>query len=281
MHSLFKLSVKAAAKACMFKTELGKLIYESQKMKIRKLLTRQEQLLNLGKYEHRYKNGQLKSSEIYNEGRRIYFEWRENGNIHRIINYYEDILHGKDSIYDKDGILVGEINYKKGKLHGKSYYRSNYIQVCYYIDGELDGPYITYNLSNELISHKYYINGEPHGEHLFYSDGKIIEKLVYYYGSLIHKYILHNNGNPCEISHYKNGRLHGRREKYYIDGNIKEICNYRRDYFHGERIKISGNVKKISNFHYGDPHGYFRKYVNEELVKEKYYEYGSLVSNHD
>lgn len=40
------------------------------------------------------------------------------------------------------------------------------------------------------------------------------------------KGVNHHNGKVCRITHYKNGNLHGKVEKYYDNGQLYELSNY-------------------------------------------------------
>ncbi|MFK5975045.1 MAG: hypothetical protein QM493_00935 [Sulfurovum sp.] len=92
--------------------------------------------------------------------------WRE-------LEFISNRLDGTTKVYNTDGDLIEEIEYKNSLKHGMSIEYSNVKREIPYIDGKKEGNELHYQ-NGQLISETMYKNGKKNGEHKqYHKDGKI------------------------------------------------------------------------------------------------------------
>ncbi len=198
------------------------------------------------------------------------------GSIQEVSIYFEDeypsyigsdvngVFEGKFKQLNKLGHLIGELNYKAGKLDGlQTYYYSTggkYEEV-YYVNGTRDGEY-----------KEYYKNGNLKTEASFKND-KVDGDIVSYYP---------NGGKKCERK-TKEGVLVGVSVCYYPNGTKQSEYDYINDKLSGKAIDYNelGDVISIYNYTDGLLDGeVITYYDNEKINSKSKYAKGSIVDDY-
>ena len=142
-----------------------------------------------------------------------------------------NIINGKLTIFNNDGSLNEEINYKNGKKHGeyKKYINNKLCYKSNYYNNILNGLYQE-----------------------FYPNGKL--KLEYNYNNYIINGIYkeyYESGELLEKCSYKNGNKDGRCYEYYENGNIKYECMMINGLIHGllKEYNEHGVITNIYRYH--------------------------------
>lgn len=212
-----------------------------------------------GRLQHKTwnKNGRSVKSVTYNDKGTIIYEGFFDGDnrIHK--EYDENGSLVKMRYHDKDYNLLGEEDYKNGKLDGirKGYKvddKANPILVSEeeWKDGELNGVVNKYRQTDgSLYLKSNYEKGMQNGEEISYGDTTDI---------------------IVGRTNYANGDEHGEQKRFYENGNLLWDGNY-----------VDG--KRQGDFHYynnsGQPERTLSYNENGEIVSEKEYENGQLVSD--
>lgn len=100
----------------------------------------------------------------------------ENGKISSEANYVGKRLHGRCTYWSKTGIKVGQVNFKNGIKHGKSFScwaNGHKLEEGYYKNGKIHGV-LNYSSPDGLLQRKYmYKDGLCVGN---VSDREFVEK---------------------------------------------------------------------------------------------------------
>lgn len=234
--------------------------------------------------EHNYVNGKLEGKAI--QCRTTY---KHPVPFVEYESYYKnDKLHGKYLQYDiKDEIYVKiEANYKNGILHGHYIERlspSLKSKECDYVNGELDGKYISYSdlVSTGIDCIQYYKLGRRDSISIWYQPNGKPERIEHYnkkgedHG--LYQEFYENGTIETEIN-YVNNSKHGQWKEYYENGKLAQLTNYANDHKHGQEkvYYINGAIKRLTNFVNDKENGEETLYYETGKIKEKkYYKMGS------
>lgn len=179
-----------------------------------------------------------------------------------IINYKEDVLHGKYAfweLYDRGREEKG--NYINGNKHGlweeSAFYGGHWYRNSIYYDGKmLESKYEKFDEDGRLEKTEYHVNDKEHGNWKSYFEGKITEDYNYLYGVLHGSFIL-----GTERGNYLYGILHGA----FISGT--ERGNYYLGEKEGEWEYVDWH-KVYSDFE--DHNGEFRTYDAMTIKRGNY-----------
>lgn len=222
-------------------------------------------------------------------------------------SYYTDPLgesmdkHGTWLYYDKQGALIEERTYYRGKLHGKviaKFPNGKMRQEGYFKLDQADSIYREWNEIGNLVVQGAYFNNLPVGNwEYFYIDGR--PKMIQNYDDSIVKIQqfwlsdqkhtqtiidgngelldFYNTGEDKEWYNYKNGLKHGRFEEYSIRGYVlisgrfeAGIKDSTWNYYY-----YTGQIEKTSNYAEGKLNGAYKYYYdNGQLNVEGEYSDG-------
>ena len=183
---------------------------------------------------------------------------------------------------EKD-IVISRGDYVKGKKSGiwREYTDLGVLtKLAEYRGGQLDGAYVAFNRS-----------------------GQVMEDASYASDSLDGLRLTMNNNRVKSMENYSNGMLHGQRKTYYDDGKLQEESNYnmgQRDgvttwylqsgkpslqytYINGviqgpaKEFNEDGSVKREGSFKNNTEDGEWNVYQDSSLVKKIIYKEGTIV----
>jgi len=253
--------------------------------------------------EHHYVNGLL-------EGRVIESHIKDYDTVPfvEIDAFYKNgKLHGKYLKYDKSGdeVYVNiEANYKNGILHGhyiESTSPNSKSKECDYVNGELDGKWISYNnwvagTGIDCIQYyklgrrdsisiwfnpngtpktiiRYNKKGEDHGlRQEFYEDGIRKTEIDYVNDSKHGLWKEYNeSGKLITSTSYVLDHKQGQEKEYTDEGQLIRLTNYIRDEKNGEEILYfnSGKVKEKKSYKMGSKAGKWIWYNEDGSIKEE------------
>ncbi len=219
----------------------------------------------------------------------IYKEWHPNGNLKieaTVIGGTADVASQEDWLfdgvckaYDENKVILSDITYLKGVLHGISnYYYSNgqLKKTIPYINNEISGEVLEYKENGDLYSKSYFKNNLKHGPSLTYWELNNICSIEDYENDVLQngKYFKNNRIIIASIKHgdgqkaifdeekliklieFKNGMLDGKvqefstngelEKEYFIKNNMKqgeEIIYYLKNELQNNFIKGKNNPK--------------------------------------
>lgn len=89
-------------------------------------------------------------------------------------------------------------------------------------------------------------------------------------------------GNVVEVSRVKDGRKHGKQEKYKTSGQLREVNHYKKGLLDGERLlydyqenlTLEENYKALPEENKSVLHGLVKRYSNNQLLTETHYKNG-------
>ena len=179
----------------------------------------------------------------------VYREWHDNGVLRLDVIVVEGlgdlsenaqkewVFDGISRVWNARGQLLAEINYKKGKLQGKSlYYHPNGVvkKMIPYESDRIDGDLLHYNEQGQVIGKTPYIQGKRHGFAMFKGD-----RLQPPYSEEYRDDLLLN-----ATYHDFSGKMIGKIEA----GNGKQV------------IYVDGTLHSIREYHQGVPEGEVQLY---------------------
>ncbi len=183
-------------------------------------------------------NGRLMAEIVYEKGKlespsRYYYP---EGGLAKIIPYHQDTIEGTMRLFSKEGVCIGETNYRLGNKEGKSFFRGNEHlpqREEEYKNGKLfSGVYwdFSHAISHEIVAgtgvkpifeggvlrvEEQYKNGQVSGEVKFYRE----------------------NGQLESLHHIREGQKEGEEWCYYENPNDELhpmlSLNWRDDEIHG------------------------------------------------
>lgn len=220
--------------------------------------------------------GKLKYTGFLTDGIKtgIWREFDSNSNVKTFTTYQSDKKNGIHYIFDNEGGIIEEANYKndvlkgkrvKYKVHGKkSKGKDNRIYkpmlIEHYKNGKLDGVFKNYYANGILQESSVYQNGIKNGISLWY----------------------HKTGELLSEFQYKNGVLVGSSKTYYPNSQIKTESNYVASKLTGiyKEYHDNGTIKLEGQYLKGKKDGIWQYYdVNGEKNKKEWYKLGDLIKS--
>ena len=241
--------------------------------------------------------GQVIRKENLTKKENVYYDF-EKFKLESTGAYYKDLLgesrdkHGKWLFYDKEGKLIEERNYYRGKLHGpvKSFYSNGKKrQEGYFKMDEQDSVYREWSETGKLSIEGYYFKNKPAKNWTYYYiDGqpKLQEEIIdtvsfvqnFWLPDSLHTQTVKNGngemttffttGSPKEWYHYQNGLKNGIFEEYsiygfkLIDGKFDNgLKDSTWNYWY-----YTGDLEKTSNYKNGVLDGDYKYYYDKNRI---------------
>ncbi len=130
---------------------------------------------------------ELRDQKIYVKGENkpytgTFIKKYENGNLARVAEFKNGVVHGKEETYDKNGQLALLNTYKEGKKDGphRGYYENGNLQTeATYKNGNLDGISKVYHKNGQLWSELKHLNGVQINPIKWYDENGRLKYLEY------------------------------------------------------------------------------------------------------
>jgi len=233
-----------------------------------------------------------------------YKRYNDNGVLHEVINYLNDVHHGEHLTYHPDGITVFKKQFNvDGKIHGS--------WTEYYPNGTIAGqginiPTIITGISQD-VTMWYYPNDQGLEIHIVTSYNTNNDDL----SSIVAIWYPHNVDSdhstivpqsqplvslslplpltteivPVTSQVLKslyttvNDKTHGDRSEWYPSGNILSHCVYHDDEYHGlcrAWYDVDGsdddtNLKYYHNYEHGKRHGQWKEWYSNNVLQGEYH----------
>lgn len=142
-----------------------------------------------------------------------------------------------------------------------------------YREGKLEGPYLIYSGTNQLLSESHFVNGKRQGDsRQFYLSGALYSIQRYKDNAFegVQEYF-YENGKPKAILNYSQGLLDGLNAYYNCAGIIQRELYYREGKRHGSEKLWNSEGRLLIECHYenGLPNETAREWNHEgRLIKE-------------
>ena len=239
---------------------------------------------NDGPYSFFYQNGQLSEKGTYAKGLQVgeYQKFYRSGVLQEEGSFDDEGKQvGSQKLYQRNGKLGLELNFKKG-------------EIISYINYNIDGDIVSSakKSGGEFLFESYYFNGNLHvkgnyqvgdggqdGKWFYYDEnGTLSSTSMYNYGKLDGKNIYYyKNGNPSSIRNYLDGKSQGYSASYFINEAIESEVWYDDDKLNGLGYSylIDGTLLKkyfYVNNKYNGPVAYY--YIDGTLQKIAEYDMG-------
>ena len=209
-----------------------------------------------------------------------------NGTLQASISYKKSELDGRKSLWNDQGVLLEEAEYKHGKLHGKAFQRLENGReiVCHYADGKKHGSHAIYFPLHETYGRvkaleASYVNDIVEGEVLEFAENGIqIAMTPYVAGKKegIGK-IFGPKGQDLLVIEFHNDQKHGPYKEYFPNGSLAKEANYIHDLVEGElrTYHPDGKLASLEQYKDGERNGIYQQW-NEDgtLVFEAGYVHG-------
>ena len=171
-----------------------------------------------GEHRETYASGQLRLNGMYREGRKNgpLKQWYEDGTLSFQGRFVDDQLEGEFVEYYSNGKYRQKGCYKGGALHGtlqEWYENGQKKSEASFVEGKEDQTIRMWNGRGTLLFQGTYHLGERVGTHTIYFE---------------------ENGEPREVMHFRDGKLHGKRELYYPNGQLQMVERYKEGEIDGE-----------------------------------------------
>lgn len=251
-----------------------------------------------GKVITYFKNGQIATFKEYNEGIQIkneilyYFSGKTlvksifdngklngicywyniDGSIHKILNFKNNLLHGKNLYFSNRGLKICQGYYFNDLAHGKFEFYNNNISCINFsaYNGKINGPIAIYSNDNFLRYFGHVVDELFHGRQYFYDNFENLKTIVPFVYGRIHgtRKRYYNNGHLLSIVRFIKNMKHGREKIWYEDGSIRAIKNWKENKKHGV-------------FKFYDPEGkpLLKCFFNENKLDGSYYKYSNGILN--
>jgi len=167
-----------------------------------------------GKQVSYYENGKKQEESFYKNGKinGAHKKWFNTGQLIRLTEYHDGIIHGKNNTYFANGNPQQIITEKSEKSESESRYRRS----KYY-----EGKYETY-FQNGQVKLK-----------AFYKNKKLAGKYISFY----------ENGKKSRESNYKNGLLTGQSKSWFTNGRLKSVVGHKTTKIDGELRSVKDGVE--------------------------------------
>ena len=200
------------------------------------------------KYRHisYFRNGQVKKRGIMQNGK-MEGKWkfyRINGSLKSINMTCSGLYCDTQIYYDTTGSLKaktiflepGECACDSFSARMRHYYPNGRLHKKWTVKaGKMEGKYMEYNKSGQLISSGFYRNGEKDS----------VWKIWY------------DNGALWEVTRYREGKRTGEQKFFYKNGNFEFIRNFKKDSLHGDYYEghKNGELMVVGRFRNGEKAG--------------------------
>lgn len=212
-----------------------------------------------------------------------------NGKFKEIIRLKNELKHGKQEVFNSNGILLSEINYKQGLLCGAYNIYSNDGSIiekksfgCNPSKNKswLEGKYLEYSGKN-LITKGAYKDSLKEGKwQQYHNNGVIKSEQNYKQGQAVGEQKFYNNKGSLQ---YKNNLIeitekgkkttvkHGKFVAYHQTGQVSQEGNYEYDKKTGlwREYNQNGNLYKETFYKNGKVHGTNNSYTNTGALETK------------
>jgi uncharacterized protein len=247
-----------------------------------------------GKWTYYYRSGNIDKEGSYDESGKKIGEWKtyfENGKLHEILKFENDILEGDYHAFYDNGKPKYDFVYKNDKINGKvvSYNKTGSKAAdLIFVDDKKEGKAVRYFENGNIRANEQYKDNEYNGLITsFFSDGDTDEVIGYINGKKDGEYRSYNNDKILiEKGNYKLDKPVGEWRYYYNSGKAKTISNYdqngkitaKKMFF--ENGKVSEN-NSFKSGNYDGKQEYFDKdgklynifeYSNDRLQKISYFD---------
>ncbi len=157
-------------------------------------------------------------------------------------------IHGKYLRYSAEGVLLQEMTYQDGILHGPfKIFKYGLIQTeMFYANGKITGKMISYADNGNILQLSHYEADLLHGEFILYNEhnAEIIQKMHYVKGKKQGRaitYYLNSQGKIYEEALYEADLLEGFVKRYHLNGNISMLCEYKKGIATGAPVLFDEN----------------------------------------
>ncbi len=200
-----------------------------------------EQGQKQGPYEAYHQNGQLAKHGSFKDGLEDgWFEERdETGFRKKLAQYKNGQLHGREAGFCQRLIISPNGQKQMGAF-------TNYDR--HYVNGLLDGFFVTYDKKNRLIYNGNFKKGKEDGLQTFYKDGKLSKQYTAKAGEKDGLYLAHIKENEYIFGFYKEGKKNGTHAIISLDKFFMVVENYKEDKWHGRSSSIDINTGKRLSF---------------------------------
>ena len=206
-----------------------------------------------------------------------------NGKLNYLIKVKDGLMHGKFIKYNRDGNIVYQANFNKGKRDGdvKGYYDNKQLEYhCSFNNGELSPEFKVYfpdgnikfigtndHISKVNIGTEYNNIGSVIGITEYTLNNNQFSGIV----TLFYTYNNKEENQPKAIKPYNNGKYHGEVKRYYKNGQLEESENYKKGEKHGEAKYFyeNGKLRIKINYVNGKQTGEEIRYFENENLKSK------------
>lgn len=162
---------------------------------------------------------------------------------------------GDFSFFNSLGAYLKKGKYVNGQMNGHwlTYHKfGNVDEDVNYVNGELDGHVLKYHDNGELYIDADFQKGQFHGLYQEYNQsGVLVEKIDMEKGKYNgKKYDYYPHGQLYAESEYKVGKRNGVYKRYYAKGTIDLQVSYKNDLLEGEYIEyyLNGQIYSKGNF---------------------------------
>lgn len=243
------------------------------------------------------------------KGKKIVKQFYPNGTLQSVERKNDGQLDGKQESYYPTGKPKLISNYKKGFLNGKSeeYYDNGKLKsVATHQQNQLVGSYKRYYNTGQLQTEQNYKiithNGNPlsqlDGDYKeFDQTGKLVKIGKYLNGKFEGVWQTYKAGVLSDVQEYKEGKRHGKYERYFDTGQLKESGKYYEllvidsisyQYIEDGPKKVmypSGALERSEEYILGKKNGDFIKYFEDGAIKDRQHftdnELNGLVESFD
>ena len=124
-------------------------------------------------FKQYYKSGKLKAEKIYQGNKQTLTRWFEEGQKSALINFENNMLHGKFQQWYKNGVKEMEGSYKYDKHDGlfTAWFSNGQMKIQgNYIEDKLDGKWTQWNELGIETANEYWIDGQKDSIWVYYFD---------------------------------------------------------------------------------------------------------------
>lgn len=214
----------------------------------------------------------------------VYKEWHENGKL-RICGHVMEgagdlspeaqatwVFDGESKVWDREGNLLAELCYEKGKLEGEAlyYYPSGRIYKSIpYKNDRVNGDSRIYDANGNYVGGTHYVNGKMDGRSFFAGNEVIPKREEFYQGDLLMSGVYFDlKGKETHTIKEGNGI-----KPAYEEGFLRTEYDYRKGKLEGlvKMYRKNGDLETmyqlIDGQKQGDEWSYYERKNREEELK--------------